>query len=199
MTASGAGSVMMADAETVLDYWLNAVGPERWYKADPALDADIVARFRDMVEAARCGEMGEWILAPRPGLALILLLDQFPRHIWRNGPEAFAADARAMAKAKRAMTLGHDMKIAEPERQFFYLPLMHSESQADQDRCVRLILTRMPQTGAATLPHAVAHRDVIRRFGRFPYRNAALGRETTEAERAWLDAGGYHVPEVALA
>lgn len=195
--AGAAGSATMADAETVLDYWLNTVGPERWYKTDPGLDADIAARFTDAVEAARRGGMTDWILAPRPGLALILLLDQFPRHIWRDRPEAFASDARAMAKAKRAMTLGHDMKIAEPERQFFYLPLMHSEAQADQDRCVRLILTRMPRTGGANLPHAVAHRDVIRRFGRFPYRNAALGRASTDEEQAWLAAGGYRVPEAA--
>jgi len=160
---------------------------------------EVAARFEGMVAAARRGAFSDWILSPRSGLALILLLDQFPRHIWRDTAAAFESDARAMAKAKRAMSLGHDMKIAEPERQFFYLPLMHSESQADQDRCMRLILTRMPLTGAANLPHAVAHRDVIRRFGRFPFRNAALGRDTTEAEQAWLDAGGYRAAELALA
>jgi len=189
----------MAESDTVLDFWLTTVGAARWYKADPALDAEVAARFEGMVAEARRGAFSDWILNPRSGLALILLLDQFPRHIWRDTAAAFESDARAMAKAKRAMSLGHDMKIAEPERQFFYLPLMHSESQADQDRCVRLILTRMPLTGAANLPHAVAHRDVIRRFGRFPFRNAALGRDTTEAEQAWLDAGGYRAAELALA
>jgi uncharacterized protein (DUF924 family) len=83
------------------------------------------------------------------------------------------------------------MGVGEPERQFFYLPLMHSESSADQDQCVRLFLTRLPQTGAENLRHAVAHRDVIRRFGRFPFRNAALGRRSTPAEAAWLAEGGY--------
>ncbi len=181
----------MSDAETILDFWLNEVGPARWYAADPALDRTITERFADAVNDARDGALNDWILTPRSALALILLLDQFPRHIWRDQPKAFESDARAMAKAKRAMTLGHDMKIDEPARQFFYLPLMHSETQADQDRCVRLILTRMPKTGAANLPHAVAHRDVIRKFGRFPYRNAALKRASTAAESAWLDAGGY--------
>lgn len=184
---------MMADPESVLDFWLNTVGRQRWYEADPALDGEIGARFGDAVRAARTGKLDAWILKPRAALALIVLLDQFPRHIWRDDAAAFASDAQAMAVAKRAMTLGHDLKIPEPERQFFYLPLMHSETQADQDRCVRLILTRMPETGAANLPHAVAHREVIRRFGRFPFRNAALKRHTTATEKAWLDAGGYRV------
>ncbi|PJA60158.1 MAG: hypothetical protein CO163_05395, partial [Rhodobacterales bacterium CG_4_9_14_3_um_filter_71_31] len=123
------GSVTMAESDTVLDFWLTTVGAARWYKADPALDAEVAARFEGMVAEARRGAFSDWILNPRSGLALILLLDQFPRHIWRDTAAAFESDARAMAKAKRAMSLGHDMKIAEPERQFFYLPLMHSESQ----------------------------------------------------------------------
>lgn len=184
---------IMTTPEEVLDFWLETVGPARWYAADDALDAEIAARFTDAALAARGGGLEKWILSPRTSLALIVLLDQFPRNIWRGEAGAFASDTRGLRVAKRAMALGHDLKVEEPARQFFYLPLMHSETQADQDRCLRLMLTRMPLTGADNLPHAIAHRDVIRRFGRFPYRNAALGRSDTAAERAWLEAGGYAV------
>ena len=181
----------MADHETVLDYWLNTVGPAGWYKADPAVDAEIRRRFEGDVLAARRGEHDAWILHPREALALMVLLDQFPRNIWRGAPEAFSCDAHAVALAKRALNMRHDEKVPEPERQFFYLPLMHHESQMDQDRCVRLIITKMPETGVDNLKHAVAHRDVIRKFGRFPFRNAALSRQDTPEEAAWLAAGGY--------
>ena len=181
----------MIDYEEVLGFWLDEVGPERWYAPDAALDAEIARRFEGAVSDARKGVYDRWILHARESLALMLLLDQFPRHIWRDGPGAYACDARAVDMAKRAINSGHDKATPEPERQFYYLPLMHHESQMDQDRCVRLILTNMPETGAENLRHAVAHRDVIRKFGRFPFRNAALGRECTPAERAWLEAGGY--------
>jgi uncharacterized protein (DUF924 family) len=181
----------MADHEEVLDFWLNTVGPGGWYKADAAVDAELTRLFEGDVLAARRGELDAWILHPREALALMLLLDQFPRNIWRDGPEAFSCDAHAVAMAKRALNNGHDEKVPEPERQFFYLPLMHHESQMDQDRCVRLILTKMPETGAENLRHAVAHRDIIRKFGRFPFRNAALNRCSTAEESAWLQAGGY--------
>jgi uncharacterized protein (DUF924 family) len=183
----------MAAYEDVLDFWLTEVGSARWYAADPALDAAIAGRFGAMVAAAREGAFEAWMLKPRGALALMILLDQFPRNMHRGDGEAFKADALAIALAKRALNLGHDRKTPEPERQFFYLPLMHSECLTDQDRCVRLILTRMPQTGGDNLPHAVAHREVIRRFGRFPYRNAALGRQSTAEEQAWLAGGGYRV------
>jgi uncharacterized protein (DUF924 family) len=181
----------MANHEEVLDFWLNEVGPEKWYAEDAEIDAELRRRFLDDVQAARRGERDIWILHAREALALILLLDQFPRNIWRGGSEAFSCDAHAVAMAKRALNNGHDERVPEPERQFFYLPLMHHESQMDQDRCVRLILTKMPETGARNLTHAVAHRDVIRKFGRFPFRNEALGRCSTPEERAWLAKGGY--------
>ncbi|MFN3615569.1 MAG: DUF924 family protein [Rubrimonas sp.] len=183
----------MTSADQVLDFWLKEVGPSRWYATDPDLDAAIAERFGEAVRQARAGRLDDWILKPRAALALLVLLDQFPRNMWRGEAGAFASDQKALAAAKRAIRLRHDMKTPEPERQFFYLPLMHAETNADQDRCVRLILTRMPETGGFNLPHAVAHRDVIRRFGRFPYRNEALGRNTTEAEAAWLAQGGYRV------
>jgi uncharacterized protein (DUF924 family) len=181
----------IVEPREILDFWLRDVGPERWYAADPAIDAEIARRFEGAVAEARKGAYEKWILHADSALALIVLLDQFPRNLWRGRPEAFQSDIQAVALAKRAIHLGHDRRTPEPERQFFYLPLMHAESLMDQDRCVRLVLTRMPETGADNLRHAVAHRDLIRRFGRFPYRNAALGRTCTEAEAAWLEAGGY--------
>ena len=181
----------MTQVEDVLGFWLGRVGPSRWYAADPALDAEIADRFGPACALARQGGFEDWALTPRGTLALLILLDQFPRNIHRDRAEAFASDLRALRVAKRAVRQGRDMGVPEPERQFFYLPMMHSESSADQDQCVRLFLTRMPETGAENLRHAVAHRDVIRRFGRFPFRNAALGRVSTPAETAWLAEGGY--------
>ena len=109
----------------------------------------------------------------------------------RDDARAFATDDLALKAAVIAIGKAWDLRVDEPERQFFYLPLMHAESLAQQERGVRLILTRMPQTGASNLVHARAHREVIRRFGRFPHRNAALGRRGTEAEAAFLAGGGY--------
>lgn len=181
----------MVTPDDVLDLWIREVGSDRWYTADPTLDSMLAQRLSSAVKAARHGTYDKWILKPQSALALMILLDQIPRNIYRGSAEAFASDTKAVAMAKRALNLGFDEQVAEPERQFFYLPLMHSESQCDQDRCVRLMLTRMPETGAENLKHAVAHRDIIRRFGRFPFRNEALGRHTTRAEHAWLAEGGY--------
>ena len=135
--------------------------------------------------------MSLWLTYPSGTLAYIILTDQFPRNMHRNSGEAFATDGIARAAAKMAIDRNWDLRIDEPARQFFYLPLMHSECLADQERCVRLMMTRMPETGASNLVHARAHREVIRRFGRFPYRNEALARQTHGAEAAFLAAGGY--------
>lgn len=177
--------------EAVLEFWLGEVGADGWYAVSAEVDATIVARFMDTWKAAKRGELDDWLLRPAHALALLIVLDQFPRNMFRDCGEAFSTDPKALCVAKKAISLGHDMKTGEPERQFFYLPLMHSESLVDQDRCVRLILTRMPQTGAHNLPYAREHRDVIRQFGRFPYRNAALGRRTTAAEAVYLEDHGY--------
>lgn len=175
----------------ILDFWLREIGPARWYEAAPEIDAAITARFGAAWQAARDGRSRAWMASPEGALALLVLLDQFPRNMFRGTARAHASDRAALAAAKRAIALGHDLRIPEPERQFFYLPLMHSESLADQERSVRLIASRMQATGAVNLDHAVRHRDVIRRFGRFPSRNAPLGRRDTDAERAWRAAGGY--------
>jgi uncharacterized protein (DUF924 family) len=177
--------------EEVLAFWLDECTPADWYKSDPAFDALIRDRFGVAWQEATEGAYGLWLTYPSGVLAYIILTDQFPRNMFRGKREAFATDGIARAAAKMAIDRDWDLKIDEPARQFFYLPLMHSENLSDQDRAVRLIHTRMPEHGAGNRDHACAHRAVIRDFGRFPYRNDALGRKTTPAEQVFLDEGGY--------
>lgn len=181
----------MVSPEEVLAFWLDECEPKDWYRSDPDFDAQIKTRFLQTWQAAADGSLGLWLTYPSGTLAYIILTDQFPRNMFRDNGDAFATDDVARAAAKMAIDRHWDMKIDEPARQFFYLPLMHAENLCDQDRAVRLIHTRMPETGENNRDHACAHRAVIRDYGRFPYRNAALGRKTTPAEQAFLDAGGY--------
>jgi uncharacterized protein (DUF924 family) len=181
----------MADPDDVLNFWLDETGPDGWYSGGEELDAEIRDRFEADWRRARDGALSLWLTYPTGTLAYIILTDQFPRNIFRETARAFELDKVARAASKMAIAKGWDMRIDEPARQFFYLPLMHSENLADQDRCVRLMMTRMPQTGASNLLHAKAHREVIRRFGRFPYRNSALSRDTPPAEARFLEEGGY--------
>jgi uncharacterized protein (DUF924 family) len=132
-----------------------------------------------------------WLTYPAGTLAYVILTDQFPRNMFRGEARAFATDRAGLRAAKVAIGRGWDMRIDEPARQFFYLPLMHSENLCDQERCVRLICERMPEHGPYNLLHARAHREVIRRFGRFPYRNAVLDRVSTTPERSFEAEGGY--------
>jgi uncharacterized protein (DUF924 family) len=181
----------MITPETVLDYWLDEVGEKDWYTASDALDSDIRTRFQQAWEQAREGTYGLWLTYPSGTLAYIILMDQLPRNMFRGTALAFDTDKHALAAAKAAIHRKWDMRIDEPARQFFYLPLMHSENLADQERCIRLMMERMPQTGAENLLHARAHREVIRQFGRFPYRNDALDRCSTGQEAAYVASGGY--------
>lgn len=181
----------MVTADEVLKFWLDDVGEAGWYKQSDTLDDDIRARFEDAWRKARAGTCGLWLTHHTGTLAYIVLMDQFPRNMFRGNGESFATDRHAVAAAKAAVRRRWDLRIDEPARQFFYLPLMHSENLSDQDHCIRLVCERMPRTGAGTLLHARAHREVIRQFGRFPYRNAALDRLSTMPERAYLEAGGY--------
>jgi uncharacterized protein (DUF924 family) len=175
----------------ILGFWLDEIGPGRWYKSDPALDEAVRQRFVAGWRRAARSPLDGWIATAGGALALMILLDQFPRNMFRGTAAAFSTDRRALRAAKLAIARGHDLSTTEPERQFFYLPLMHSEALTDQERCVRLIGMRMPRTGSVNLEHAGKHREVIRRFGRFPSRNRALGRPDTEAERAYRAEGGY--------
>lgn len=181
----------MSSVDDVISFWLEEVGPQGWYMQSDELDAKIRDRYLPLWEKARDGRLLNWVFCPRGALAFLIVTDQFPRNMFRNDARAFATDDLARRVAARACHLGFDCQIEEPARQFFYLPLMHSESQMDQDRAVRMFLLHMPETGAENLLHARAHRAVIRKFGRFPYRNDALGRYTTDAEQSFLDQGGY--------
>lgn len=181
----------MTGPQEILEFWLDEIGPKGWYDSSDALDATIRDKFVESWQSACEGTYSLWLTYPSGALAYIILMDQFPRNMFRDSGKAFASDRIALAAAKSAVDRGWDLRIDEPARQFFYMPLMHSENLCDQDRCVRLICERMPQAGASNLLHARAHREVIRRFGRFPYRNAVLGRSDTPAEKAFMAAGGY--------
>ena len=180
----------MADPDEILRYWLDEVGPQGWYKGGEDLDAEIRGRFETAWTRAMEGAYGLWLTYPAGTLAYIILTDQFPRNMFRDTARAFASDKVALAAAKMAIARGWDLRIDPPARQFFFLPLMHSECLADQERCVRLMKTRMPADSSSLL-HARAHREVIRLFGRFPTRNAALSRESTPPEAAYVESGGY--------
>lgn len=177
-------------AAAILDYWTN-LGPEGWYVGGAALDAEILKKFLGDWNVAANGGAQSWQSSAEGMLAYLILTDQMPRNMFRDTAQAFATDPKALAVASRAWRHGTDLKIAEPLRQFFYMPLMHSESVFDQQRCVSLIASRMSKTGAGSTLHARAHREIIRRFGRFPFRNAALGRDSTADEVAFLTQGGY--------
>ncbi len=178
---------MIASPQAVLAFWRDA-GPDKWFKKNDAFDQDIRERFLETYEAAAAGTLGAWEATPDGGLALVIVLDQFPRNMFRGAARAFAADPLARAVADRALARGFDRAMAQADRQFFYLPFEHSEMLADQERCCDLFRA----TGDAELVKwAELHADIIRRFGRFPHRNAALGRATTAEEQAFLDGGGF--------
>ena len=177
--------------DDILRFWLDEVGPDGWYKAEDALDQEIRDRFGATWEGALEGRYSLWLTYPSGALAYIILTDQFPRNMFRGQAKAFSSDRIALAAAKAAVDRRWDLKIDEPARQFFYLPMTHSEILCDQDRGVRLISERLQQTGAGNLLHARAHREVIRQFGRFPTRNAALGRDDKPSETAFFETGGY--------
>ena len=178
---------MITSPQAVLAFWRDA-GPDKWFKKNDAFDQDIRERFLETYEAAAAGTLGAWEATPDGVLALVIVLDQFPRNMFRGAARAFAADPLARAVADRALARGFDRAMAQADRQFFYLPFEHSEMLADQERCCDLFRA----TGDAELVKwAELHADIIRRFGRFPHRNAALGRATTAEEQAFLDGGGF--------
>ena len=177
--------------QDVLSFWLDDCSPEDWYSGDPDLDATITEKFLATWERAAEGALGMWLTCPSETLAYIILTDQFGRNMFRGEAKAFHLDAASRAAAKIAIKREWDLKIDEPARQFFYLPLMHSENLCDQDRAVRLFHTRMPETGANNIDHARAHREIIRLFGRFPYRNEALDRKSSPQEQEFMQNGGY--------
>ncbi len=172
----------------VVAFWKEA-GPGKWFAKDEAFDAEFRRRFHDAHVAAARRELDQWADAAEGSLALLILLDQFPRNSFRGTGHAFATDPLARMFAHRALAAGHDLRTEGDIRRFFYLPLQHSEDPADQDRQLELFQTRMERPDDDRW--AEHHHGVIARFGRFPHRNAALGRETTAEEQAFLDQDGF--------
>ena len=168
-------------------FWLDEVGPKGWYEASDALDAQIRERFMPAWDQSE--ELAAaWSGTAEGALAALILTDQFPRNMFRDDARAFATDALARHIADGAIAAGFDHQIDPPARQFFYMPFEHSEDLADQQRCVELFTANMP---GENLYHAKLHRDTIACFGRFPWRNEALGRQPTQAETRVMEAGGY--------
>jgi uncharacterized protein (DUF924 family) len=172
----------------VIQFWRDEVGEAKWFADDAALDADIRARYETLWRSARAGALDDWQASPEGALALAIVLDQFPRNMFRGTADAFATDARARAVVARAIAAGFDRRVPTALRSFFYLPFMHSEDIADQDRSVALFAERVG-TDCVNYPYALGHRSTVARFGRFPARNTALGRATTPEEQTFLNAG----------
>jgi uncharacterized protein (DUF924 family) len=178
---------VIAAPASVLAFW-RAAGPDKWFKKDTAVDEDIRARFLETYDAAVAGKLSDWEQTADGALALTVVLDQFPRNMFRGDARTYAADPQARAVAERALARGFDQKMPLSDRRFFYLPFEHSEAIADQERACTLCAA----TGDADLlKWAQLHADIVRRFGRFPHRNALLGRATTTEEQAFLDGGGF--------
>lgn len=173
-----------ATPAAILAFWFAPDARERWFAPDPAFDAEIGERFADLIEPAAAGRLDDWRSRSEGALALCLLLDQFPRNIWRGTPRAFAYDPAARRVAADAVAAGLDRGLRPEERHFIYLPFEHSEDLADQERAVALIAA-LGDPG--WYDYAVRHREIIARFGRFPHRNAILGRASTPEELAFLN------------
>jgi uncharacterized protein (DUF924 family) len=182
---------MSETPETIVRFWSDA-GATRWFVRQIAFDETIRTRFEAEHHAAARGDRTAWAANAEGALALLLLFDQFPRNLWRGSPHAFATDPLARQVADTAIAKAFDAAVAPDLRPFFYLPFEHSEAMADQDRGVMLCRALERDVGDAyTLRWALKHREIIRRFGRFPHRNACLGRTSTPEEQAFLDAGGF--------
>jgi uncharacterized protein (DUF924 family) len=173
-------------ADRFLRDWL-AYSDKQLFGADPAFDRELAGKHAELLEAARAGELDGWEATPEGALALVLVLDQLSRNLGRGTPDMYASDAKALAIAKRAIARGLDREVPAGARRWFYMPFMHSEDLADQEACVELCRAEGLE---ATLPYALEHAGIVRRFGRFPHRNRILGRPGTPEEDAFLEAGG---------
>jgi uncharacterized protein (DUF924 family) len=171
----------------VLDFWWSA-GAAKWYNGGEEFDREIIDRFETLYREAADGGLDHWLDQPVSALALVIVLDQFPRNMYRATPKAFASDALALARAKSAIELGYDGAFPMPHKCFFYLPFMHCENLEDQQRGIDLNRIAGADEG---YHYALIHMDVVCRFGRFPHRNDILGRTSTAAELAYLKTGGF--------
>jgi uncharacterized protein (DUF924 family) len=180
------GEAQVAPAD-ILAFWRDA-GPKRWYTPDEAFDAEVRRRFLGLWQRAAAGELSSWETSDDGALALVIVLDQFPRNLFRDDIRTYASDAQAREVAQHAIDRGVDARIDPALREFLYLPFMHSEHLADQLRCIEL---SRAAGHTESLKWAEHHADIIRHFGRFPHRNRLLGRATTPEEQAFLDEGGF--------
>ena len=182
---------MAAHPADIVDFW-RAAGPKRWFAKDDAFDAAIRLKFEPVHHAAARGEYDAWRQTAQGALALVILLDQFPRNLYRGSAHAFATDPLARRIAREAIERGHDRQVEPALRSFFYLPFSHSESAADHALAVELNEALARATGDPDdAKWANIHNIIVARFGRFPHRNRCLGRETTPEEQAFLDGGGF--------
>lgn len=176
----------MTDADPVrqiLDFWFSENVEAHWFDPDAGIDRQITERFGGLHDRARAGGLDDWKKQAESALALVILLDQFPRNMFRGSPRAFESDAKAREVSRAALESGFDRLQPPRERAFFYLPLMHSENLPDQDECVRLYRELQYEDH---LDFAIEHRDIIARFGRFPHRNKVLGRQSSAEELEFL-------------
>lgn len=174
----------MDDWNKVLDYWFSPAAEPHWFAGSPAFDDELRQRYSALFTAASLGELADWETTAQGALALVILLDQIPRNIFRGSARAYATDDAALAAADRAIAQDFDLSLPVKRRQFLYLPFEHSENLADQLRAVDFFATRTEDSEGRD--YAERHLAVIRRFGRFPHRNDALGRRSTGAERDYL-------------
>ncbi len=174
-------------ADVVLAFW-ELAGPARWFTHNDAFDANFRQHFSEQHSAAARGEYAHWMEGAEDALALLILLDQFPRNAFRGSAHSYATDGLALQHAKQALASGFDRQVSAQLRLFFYLPFGHAEDLQEQARAVQLITAL---DDAETTHWAVQHQQIIQRFGRFPHRNAVLGRESTAEEQQFLDDGGF--------
>lgn len=169
----------------LLDFWFSKEARDRWFNSTPEFDETLRQRYMDTWRQGRDGRLQHWEQGPGGALALVILLDQFPLNMFRDQPESFSTEAQSRAVASRAIESGFDAALPDDRKAFLYLPFMHSETLADQDRSVELFAAAGLDFN---LKWARGHREIVRRFGRFPHRNAILGRTSSEEELAWLDS-----------
>jgi len=178
---------LSSEIRSVLDFWFTEIQPRQWFVKDKAFDAEISHRFAGVYARAKAGDLNAWSDNADGALALVVVLDQFPRNMFRNTPESFATDAQALGLAKRAIEAGFDQQVDEKQRPFFYLPFEHSEDLHDQERCVALFRAL---GNTDLLDWAEKHKIIIDRFGRYPHRNAVLGRTSSAEEEDFLAQDG---------
>ncbi|HEB59542.1 MAG TPA: DUF924 domain-containing protein [Gammaproteobacteria bacterium] len=180
---------MSTTPQAVLDFWYREIDHARWFNAIPELDVQIRTRFEELSRRALAGALDHWRDSAEGCLALVILLDQFPLNMYRGSATAFAGEEPSREVAAHAIAQGFDRQLADEEKIFLYMPYMHSEELADQERAIALFEGAGLVDNARWARH---HRDIVARFGRFPHRNAVLGRHSTAEEEAWLQSDeGY--------